>query len=387
MTAKGSAAMGIGKHLILFVVTEDWYFVSHRLAMARAARTAGFRVVVATRISCHGDAIRREGFELVDIPTLRRALPIWREPVTVLRLIALMRSLRPSIVHLVALKPVLFGTIAARFAGAPPIVNTMTGLGFVFTSNSLKARTLRPIISTALRLLLGHETVHIVVQNREDQRLLLENGILRQERSSLILGSGVDCAHFRPLPEPAGAFTCAAVCRMLGDKGVFDLIAACRLLRDQGHPVRLLLAGPTDLLNPTAISDSELRGWEREGIAEWLGPVKDVRDVWRQAHAAVLPSHREGLPKALLEAAACGRPIVTTDTTGCREVVSDGINGLLVPLRSPSSLAEALSRLAADPAARRRMGEAGRLRAEEFFSEAVVSAQTVDLYRRLAALP
>ncbi len=372
--------------LLLIVVTEDWYFWSHRLPLARAARDAGFRVEVATRVDAHGDRIRAEGFKLHDLPILRRGLASALEPFSVAALVSLYRRLGPQLVLHVALKPVVLGTLAGRIAGVPATLNILTGMGFVFTSQSWKARLLRPPIAALLGRLLSHPRVLTVVQNKEDLETLTEAGVLAPAGTRLIRGSGVDVAFFSPLPEPEGPFTVAAVCRMLGDKGVYDLIAAARLLRFRNAGVRILLAGPLDPLNPTAVPEARLQSWKAEGLADWIGAVSDVRDVWRRAHAAVLPSHREGLPKALIEAAACGRAIVTTDTTGCREVVEEGLNGLLVPPRDPAALADALERLSRDPAYCRLLGNAGRRRVEERFSEAVVISQTLELCRLLAPL-
>lgn len=356
----------------LFVVTEDWYFCSHRLPLARALRDAGFKVAVATRLDRHEERIRAEGFEIHPLPSLRRGLAPWREPGTVWALAALYRRLNPELVLHVALKPVFLGALASLFSGRRPTVNILTGMGFVFTSGSWKARLFRLPIAALMRALLDIPGMRTVVQNMEDFETLTAAGVLPRDRTDLVRGSGVDVGHFSLLPEPEGRFTAAAVCRLLGDKGVYDLIAAARLLRGKGTPLRLLLAGPIDPLNPTAVTESEVLAWQREGLVEWLGPAEDVRSVWAQAHAAVLPSHREGLPKALVEAAACGRPIVTTDTTGCREVVADGVNGILVPPHSPPALAEALIRMASHPELRTAMGVASRSRAEKLFSEQVV---------------
>ncbi|MBI3299578.1 MAG: glycosyltransferase family 4 protein [Elusimicrobia bacterium] len=369
--------------LLLFVVTEDWYFCSHRLPLARAAKAAGFRVAVATRVQDHRERILAEGFELHEIPALQRGLGGWREPRTLLALIQLYRRLRPAAAVHVALKPVVIAGLAARIAGPPPILNIMTGFGFLFTSRSLKAALLRRPITAVLRAVIDRPGSTTIVQNDEDRELLFQAVPGAVSRSALVRGSGVDCERFTPLPEPAGPFTAAAVCRMLGDKGVRDLVEAGRLLRRRGQACRILLVGPTDPLNPTAIPERELRAWTKEGVVEWLGPREDVKEVWRMAHAAVLPSHREGLPKALIEAAACGRPIIATDTTGCKEVVEHGKNGLLVPLRDPSALADALQALARDPEGRRRMGAAGRLRVEERYAEGVVVSQSLELIERL----
>lgn len=368
---------GIPKALI--VVTEDWYFCSHRLPLARALRDAGYEVSIATRIDRHESEIRAEGFEIHDLPSLQRGLALWRELGSVLALAGLYRRLRPDLLVHVALKPVFMGGVASLFSGRRPTVNILTGMGFVFTSKSLKARLLRLPIAGLLRLLLDVPGCKTVVQNQEDFDSLTAAGILPRARTDLVRGSGVDVGHFSLLPEPGGPFTAAAVCRLLGDKGIYDLVEAARILRSRGAAVKILLVGPIDALNPTAIMEPEVAEWQRAGLVEWLGPALDVREVWARAHAAVLPSHREGLPKALVEAAACGRPIVTTDTTGCREVVEDGVNGFLVPLRDPPAIAEALTRLALHQNLRVTMGAASRGRAEALFSQEVVIGRLVEI--------
>lgn len=367
------------KKSALIVVTEDWYFCSHRLPLARALRDAGYEVSVATRLDRHEAQIRAEGFEIHPLPSLQRGLAAWREIGTVFALAGLYRRLRPDLLVHVALKPVFLGGLASLIAGRRPTVNILTGMGFVFTSRSMKAAFFRAPIAALLRFLLDSPGCRTVVQNREDLESLTETGILPRARTALVRGSGVDMQHFSPLPEPDGPFTVAAVCRVLGDKGIYDLVEAARILRSEGIAVKILLVGPIDPLNPTAVQEAEVAEWKKAGLVEWEGPAGDVRTVWARAHGAVLPSHREGLPKALVEAAACGRPIVTTDTTGCREVVEDGVNGILVPLRAPAVLAGALTRLAHDRDLRRTMGAASRGRAETLFAEPVVIGRMVDI--------
>jgi len=377
--------MSANRPLALIVVTEDWYFCSHRLPLARALRDAGYDVSVATRLDRHEAQIRAEGFEIHPLPSLRRGLAAWRELGTVLALACLYRRVRPALLVHVALKPVFLGCLASILSGRRPTVNILTGMGFVFTSRSLRASLFRLPIAALLRLLLDAPGCRTVVQNQEDLVSLTAAGILPRARTELVRGSGVDVGHFSPLPEPDGPFTAAAVCRLLGDKGVYDLVEAARIVRAGGNAVKILLVGPIDPLNPTAIKEPEVAEWQRTGLVEWLGASEDVRTVWARAHVAVLPSHREGLPKALVEAAACGRPIVTTDTTGCREVVEDGTNGILVPLRDPAALAEALTRLAGQRDSRMAMGAASRRRAEALFSESVVIGRLAAICREACA--
>ncbi len=374
------------KAKILFLVTEDWYFCSHRLPIARAARDAGMEVVVATRVSDRAEAIRAEGFRLLPIGLRRRSFNPFREVAALAELVRLYRRERPDLVHHVAMKPVLYGSFAAWLCGGLTAVNALAGLGFVFASSNLRARALRPFVRFALRFLLNRVNGKVVLQNPDDRRALQETAGIKPERMMVIPGSGVDTTHFQSLPEPPGAsIGVAMVARMLAVKGVYDLIAAARLLARRDKRVRVLLYGMPDPDNPTSIPRAQLEAWTAEGIVEWRGFEVDVRRIWREAHIAVLPSYGEGVPKSLLEAAACGRPVVTTDAPGCREVVRPDETGLLVPPGEVEALAGALAHLAGDEALRRAMGEKGRRFIEATFSERLVVTQTMALYRELLA--
>jgi glycosyltransferase involved in cell wall biosynthesis len=372
---------------LLFLVTEDWYFCSHRLALARAARAAGFAVVVATRVRAHGDRIREAGFALHPIAWRRRGDGLVGAGRAISEIVRLYRAERPDLVHHVALKPVLFGGLARRlaFAGsaeAPAVVDSITGLGSGFSYTSLAARLRRPWLGIGLRATAGRDRGWVVVQNPEDRAALIRLG-LDPGRIALIRGSGVDPTSFLPLPDPrTPTVTVALVSRMLQEKGVLDAVAAIRLLRARGMPVELLLAGPTDLDNRGSLTTNRLSSLASEPGINWLGPVADVRDVWRRAAIAVLPStYGEGVPKALLEAAACARPIVATDVPGCREVVRSGETGFLVAPKDVEGLAAAIAALADDPARRVAMGGAGRALIEHEFAEDVVARETLAVYR------
>ncbi|MBL8706366.1 MAG: glycosyltransferase family 4 protein [Rhodospirillales bacterium] len=368
---------------LIYLVTEDWYFLSHRMPMARAARDAGFEVVVATRVNRAEDrqAIETEGFRVVPLDWTRGS----RNPLTELMEMAaiarLYRREKPAIVHHVAMKPVLEGGIAAWIADVPAIVNALTGLGAVFIGRGLAMRLLRPAIRLILRVALDHPRSRLVMQNQDDLDLMLRKGLVSPDRTVLIPGSGVDIAKFAPSPEPAGPLTAALVARMLSDKGVGELVEAARLLKQRGVTLRVRLVGPRDDHNPAAIPADQLEAWVREGLVEWPGEVKDVAGLWRDTAIAVLPSYREGLPKSLLEAAASGRPMIATDVPGCREVVRHGETGLLVPPRDPVALADALQTLAGDAGLRRRYGQAARKLAEERFSDQAIAQAMVRLYQ------
>ena len=385
---KRSAAPGAARRpKLLFLVTEDWYFCSHRLPAARAARAAGFDVVVATRVRAHGDRIRDEGFALRPIGWRRRGDGVLGAARAISEIARLYRAEQPDLVHHVALKPVLFGGIALRFAfptpeSAPVAIDSITGLGSRFSAASFRARLRRPSLGIALRLAAGGKRDWVIVQNPEDRNALITLGLAPQ-RIVTIRGSGVDCNHFGALPDPdASTIRIALVSRMLRDKGVLDAAAAIGLLRGRGLAVELLLAGPTDPDNRGSLTPETLisLGAADHGI-EWLGPIADVRAVWRRAAIAVLPStYGEGVPKALLEAAACGRPIIASDVPGCREVVRHGETGLLVPPRDIEGLADAIAALASDPVRRKAMGRAGRELIEREFAEEIVARETLTVY-------
>ncbi len=369
---------------LLYLVTEDWFFWSHRLPIARAARDAGFRVVVAAREDGHGDRIRGEGFALAPIRLRRTSVDPLAELAAIRDLVAIYRRERPTIVHQVAIKPVVYGTYAARRAGVPAIINALDGLGFVYGSARLSARLLRPPVGLLLRWALNRPNVHVHLQNEDDRATLERAGALHHPRVAIIRGAGIDLDHFAPMPEPDGPFTVAMAARMIHEKGIGDLVEAARRVTRSGTPVRVVLAGAPDPGNPTSISETELRAWVAEGLVEWWGHQADVRPVWAAAHVAALPSSGEGLPKALLEAASCGRPLLATDVAGNREVVLPGRTGLRVPYRDVAALADALARFAQDPDARRRMGRDARAMVESAFSEDVVVRETLALYRGLA---
>ncbi len=370
------------KPVLLYLITEDWYFWSHRLPIARAARDAGWEVLVATRVGSHGERIEQEGFRLIPIKMRRRSLAPWWEIATVAELIGIYRRERPDLVHHVAMKPVLYGSLAAALAGVPAVVHALAGMGYIFTSSGVKARLLRPLIRTAFRWLLDRSHSRLILQNPDDVAVMTK-ATVAPERVVLIRGSGVDTEAFAQSDEIDGTPVAVMVSRMLWDKGVGELVEAARLLQRRGVPLRVVLVGSPDPENPASIPERQLRDWDASGDVAWWGERSDVANIWANCHIAVLPSYREGLPKSLLEAAACGRPLVATDVSGCREVVRDGTTGLLVPPRDARALADALERLARDRDLRRRMGAAARDMVAREMSEKVVVAQTVALYRSL----
>ena len=370
-----------GPPRLLFVVTEDWFFLSHRLPMARAAQAAGFEVHVATNVADGAAAIAREGFVLHPGRFARGRLSPLATLATIRALRRLHREIAPDLVHHVALQATILGSLAAL--GRPVArVNAITGLGYAFIAESRKARIVRRVIGTLLRLLVDRRRSVALVQNPDDRTLLQGLGIA-DDRIVLIPGSGVDVDRLQPMPEPAGTVTLGFVGRLLDDKGIRVLVAAHRLLRHKGLALDLLIAGTPDPANPASVTQAEAEAFGREPGITWLGRVDDIATVWARAHIAVLPSRREGLPKSLLEAAACGRPMVATDVPGCREVAIPWNTGLLVEPDAPGALATAIEMLAETPDMRARFGQAARRLAEERFADQAIGRAVVALYARL----
>jgi glycosyltransferase involved in cell wall biosynthesis len=366
---------------LLFLVTEDWYFVSHRLPMARAAREAGFEVHVATRADRHGPAIEAEGFHLHPLNWRRGSANPLGFLVAIHHIRSLYRRLTPSLVHHVAMQPSIMGSLAAL--GLPmQTLNAVAGLGFAFTSDTVKARLVGTALKVLIRGLFNRPNSTVLVQNPDDRAAVAALGIAA-DKIVLIPGSGVDVDHLTPLPEPEGPATAAFVGRFLQDKGLRPLLEACSILAARGRPIRLLLAGEPDPANPASIPQTTIEAWKRQPGVTVLGYVADIRTVWSAAHIAVLPSRREGLPKSLLEAAACGRPLVATDVPGCREIAREGVNAILVPPDDAPALADAIDRLASDPELRRRYGAASRWLVEAEYSDSRVGRDIVALYRSL----
>lgn len=365
---------------IVYIVTEDWYFLSHRLPMARAARAAGYHVHVLTSVDRGREKIEAEGFAV-------HAVDLKRGFTRPLQLLAAaekvrthLRRIRPSIVHNVALQPVIVGSLAS-VAMRHSVVNAVAGLGALFT---LRKSTFQSSVRRLLVTLLNRRRASTLVQNPDDRETLARWGV-RRESIVLIPGSGVDIDVFVPTPEPEGPFTAAYVGRMLGYKGVRTLVEAWGILRERGCKFRLILAGTPDDRNPTSIPEHEIVGWCAQGDVDWRGKVEDVRSVWADAHVAVLPSESEGLPLSLLEAAACGRPLIAGDAPGSREIARPGVNATLVPVRDAKGLADAIEAMASEAALRARYGEESRRLAVEQFSAERIRRDITSLYRSLSA--
>ena len=366
---------------LLYVVNEDFAFLLNRLPMARAAREAGYEVHVATNVNKGAEAIEAEGFILHPIPFRRGGLSPFAAIPALLAIRRVEREVKPSVVHHSGLQCSVYGSAAAldrKF----PMVNAITGLGYIFTSANWRTRMLRQGMVWVLPWLLNRRNSIVLVQNPDDRSTLLTLGI-KPTRMTLIPGSGVDTDALHPLPEPEGPITLGFAGRLLVDKGIRALVAAHGILRSRGHELNLLIAGSPDPANPASVSLDEVEQWvQRPGIT-WLGHIDNVVSLWRASHFAVLPSHREGLPVSLMEAAACGRPLIATDAPGCREIVIDDQTGLLVPIENPTKLASAILRLAESRDLRARYGDAARDLVVDKLSAKIIGRSIVQLYNGL----
>src|SRR5690606_24224864 len=323
------------------------------------------------------------GIRFHRIPLSRRDAWPWEEAHSIRALVSLFSRERPDVVHLVTIKPVLYGGVAARLAGVPAVVSAVSGLGTVFLARGLAAMARRVAVEALYRIAFSHTSQRVIFQNPDDLSMFVEKGILDSGRAVLIRGSGVDLSEFTVTPEPEGTALVILASRMLRDKGVLEFIEAARMLRNDGVAARFVLVGPTDPGNASSLSDTELNVLEEQGAVEWWGARSDMPRVLSGGHVICLPSYGEGVPKVLLEAAACGRPIVTTDVAGCREVVEHGHNGLLVPPRDARALGAAIRRLLESPELRSTMGAAARARAVREFSIDFVVDATLRTYREV----
>lgn len=368
---------------LLFLSTEDSTFWSHRLALARKLKDQGVDVVIMTRGGEHFARLEEEGFRVIPWAISRRSLNPINELRSFLQVLKRYREERPDIVHHVALKPIVYGALAAHICACIPSVNTVTGLGSVFVRMDLMSRMLRRVLVRVLRVCFLVKCSRVIVQNEQDREFFLRKEIASAERTTVIPGFGVNTEEFAPCAEPGGEFVVMLAARMLWEKGVREFVEAAQELHKRGVKVRMVLVGAPDPENPGCIPDRQLRDWVETGDVEWWGQQTDMPQVLRRAHLVCLPSYREGLPRVLLEAGACGRAVVTTDAPGCSSVVKHGENGLLVPIKNAAALADAIHDLLLDRDRRLRMGAAGRERAVREFSEEKIARHTLDVYAGL----
>jgi len=371
---------------ILFVVNAPEFFLSHRLPLALAARDQGCSVHVATASGPQAGVIRKHGLTHHVIDFTRSGQNPVKELRALVQLVRLFRRLGPDLVHLVTIKPVLYGGLAARWTGIGAVVSAVSGLGTVFLAESALARARRFLVRKLYKAAFRQKQLAVIFQNPDDGDTLLKAACLSKADVRMIRGSGVPLEDYPAVPEPAGKPVVAMAARLLKAKGVVEFVEAARLLRQRGIPVTFRLIGAPDPDNPTSVTQQELDSWKKEGVVELMGFRRDIPDQYAAANIVCLPSYYgEGLPKTLVEAAACGRAVVTTDMPGCRDAIEPGKTGLLVPVKDAGALADAIQYLIENPDKRREMGAAARQLAEREFAIEKIVEQHLNIYRELVA--
>lgn len=378
--------------IVLFANTE-WYLYNFKLSLAEELRRRGCEVLLLSPPGEYSAKLQKAGFAWKEIPMQRRSINPFRELKTIAHLARVLASEKPDIVHNFTIKCAVYGSISAKIATSAGIVNSIAGLGFVFTSKTWLAKVLQPLVKSLFRLSLGGSKSIVIVQNPDDLSFFQAAKWLRARAILLIKGSGVDLTRFRHTERQAvldrnKPLRLLLAARLLWDKGVREYVEAARELLNDSASYEFLLAGTPDNGNPAAVPEDEINRWEAEGIVKWLGHVNDMPKQLAEVDVAVLPSYREGLPKSLIEAAACGLAIVTTDAPGCREVVNQsGKNGLLVPIRDSAKLAKAIRQLEQDRSLCLSLGAAARERALNEFDEKIVIDNTIASYEQLTDRP
>jgi glycosyltransferase involved in cell wall biosynthesis len=369
------------KKKLMFVVNVDWFFMSHRLPIALEAIKQGYEVHIATSLTNQKDAMEEYGLLVHPISINRRSVNVFGTLRTFWKILDAFLKVKPDIVHLVTIKPVLLGGIAARLAGIHGVVAAISGLGYVFLDRGWVSRIRRKIVAGLYRLALGHHNLKVIFQNSDDRDTLMQLTGMQTNKVEMVRGSGVDLNEFRFTQLPEGTPIVLMAGRLLADKGVREFIEAARIISEDGYVIRCCIVGTPDPANPSSITEEELSSWVNEGIVERWGYRSDMANALSAAHIVVLPSYREGVPKVLLEAAAVGRAVVTTDVPGCRDAIEPEITGVLVPARDGQALALAIEQLLDSPQLCAAMGLAGRALAEREFDVKYVVARHLQIYQ------
>lgn len=364
---------------ILLIANTDWYLYRFRLLLAQTLREKGYEVILVSPVGRYVPDIQAEGFKHLCWPVSRQSINPFLEIKSIAKLLNIFRQELPDLVHLHTIKPVIYGSLAARLARIPYTVRSITGRGYIFLGTDLRARFLRPVIKQIFRFVLQGPHGATIFENETDRQYFISSKMVRPQDTHLIQGVGVDTNFYLPHKEASGPPLVVLASRLLWDKGIDAFVDAAKILRSK-TPARFVLVGEPDPGNPASIPQETLQQWVKDGWIEWWGWQSDMRSVFAACQLVTLPSLAEGVPTVLLEAAASGRAIVTTDAPGCREVVRHGVNGLLVPLRDPQALADAIQTLLENPQLRQEMGQRGREIVEKEFSSEIVIAQTLGVY-------
>jgi glycosyltransferase involved in cell wall biosynthesis len=380
-------AIRLGKEKVVLFANTDWYLYNFRRSLAAALNDEGYDVLLISPPGEYGEKLREMGFRWEPLPMDRRSLNPFRELMLLWHLVKFFRFEKPALVHSFTIKCAVYGSLSARLAGVPARVNAVAGMGYVFISDDRLARLLKPVVRFLLKLALGGKGARLILQNPDDIGLFKKAGLVDDGSVRLIMGSGVNCTRFYPAARqltPDKPLRVLLATRLLWDKGIAEFVEAARQLKKEGRNLLFLLAGSPDGGNPASVPEETVRTWVNEGLLEWLGHVSDMPALLSSVDIVVLPSYREGLPKTLIEAAACALPLVTTDVPGCREVVTHEVNGLLVPARDAVALARAIARLQDSTELAFQLGVAARSKALAEFDEQIVIKKTISVYKELS---
>ncbi len=369
---------------MLFLVNVDWFFISHRLPIALKAIESGYEVHIACDITAKGEYLKNLGLKVHPLPFSRSGKNIFNEFKTLFAIYNVFRKVKPDLVHAVTIKPVLYGGIISRVCNIPAFVGAISGLGLVFVANDFKSKVTRVFVKALYKLSFRHKNMKAIFQNKVDKGTLIDIGIINNKNTLLIKGSGADLTEYTYSVEPNGVPTVIMAARLLKEKGVVEFISMARTLKAKGVAANFVLVGEPDYGNPNSFTVNDLELWKKENVIDLVGFSNEIPKLFSQAHVVVLPSYYgEGLPKVLIEAAACGRPIVTTNNAGCKEAVIDNDTGFIVPIKDVSALTAAVLKLVENKELRMKMGLAARVFAEQEFDVKNVVNKHIDLYKEL----
>jgi glycosyltransferase involved in cell wall biosynthesis len=378
---------------VLFANT-DWYLYNFRLSTALALAEQGHEVTMLSPAGDYGPRFAGHGLRWLTLPMDRASLNPWREAMTLRALVRTLRQERPALLHSFTVKCAVYGALAARAAGVPAHVSAIAGMGYVYASDRAKARMLRPVVATLMRGALAGKSSRVILQNPDDAETLVRARLVPAQRIRVIRGSGVDTSRFSPrnlaveihdaLPAVRPLRVVLAA-RLLWEKGIAEFVEAAGMLKREGRAIECVLAGTPDPGNPRSVPQAQVEAWARQGLVTWLGHVDDMPALLRSADVMALPSYyREGVPRSLLEGAASGLALVTTDLPGCREIVREhGFDGLHVPPRDAAALARCLALLDDDRDLLRRLGAQARTNSLAHFDERMVIRRTIEVYEEL----
>ncbi len=369
---------------LLFIVNVDWFFISHRLPVAIKAINEGYEVHIATKVTDKLNVLKNHGLIVHPLNLHRSKLSLLSIVKEFLNIYSIIKLVKPSILHLVTIKPVLFGGIASRLIKTPSVVSAISGLGHVFSKKGIIGFLQRKVASFLYFFALSHKNQYIIFQNKDDRAKLLKNTNLHYQKTVIIHGSGIDLTLYKAKPMPVEKPVVLFASRLIADKGIREFVKAARIINKDNIVARFILAGSPDSLNPSSITQGELNEWSEKKYVEVLGYCEDMVSIISSSNLVVFPSYYgEGLPKILIEAAACGRPIITTDHPGCRDAIKNNLTGLLVPVKNIKNLVDSINYMLSNPTVCAKMGKEGRKWAEEMFDINKVVARHLTLYNEL----